>query len=97
MRLLRGRPSAARPAVTTWLASIERAVGVHSRRTVFDRAPSLLAEHPRWRVWQLERPVLDCDVAALYGERFVETLAGEPSSAFLADGSEVTVYKGSRI
>ncbi|HEV2846228.1 MAG TPA: DUF2071 domain-containing protein [Thermoanaerobaculia bacterium] len=54
-------------------------------------------EHPRWRVWQLERPVLDCDVAALYGERFVETLAGEPSSAFLADGSEVTVYKGCKV
>ena len=54
-------------------------------------------EHPRWRVWQLERPVLDCDVAALYGQRFVETLAGEPSSAFLADGSEVTVDKGSRV
>ncbi|HSG38183.1 MAG TPA: DUF2071 domain-containing protein [Thermoanaerobaculia bacterium] len=54
-------------------------------------------EHPRWRVWQLERPVLDCDVAALYGQRFVATLAGEPSSAFLADGSEVTVYKGCRV
>ena len=54
-------------------------------------------EHPRWRVWQLERPVLDCDVAALYGQRFVETLAGEPSSAFLADGSEVTVHKGYRV
>ncbi|HEY9420181.1 MAG TPA: DUF2071 domain-containing protein [Thermoanaerobaculia bacterium] len=54
-------------------------------------------EHPRWRVWQLERPVLDCDVAALYGQRFVETLAGEPSSAFLADGSEVTVYKGCKV
>lgn len=54
-------------------------------------------EHPRWRVWRLERPVLDCDVASLYGERFVETLAAAPSSAFLADGSEVTVYQGSRV
>lgn len=54
-------------------------------------------EHPRWRVWRLERPVLDCDVATLYGPRFQEPLAGEPSSAFLADGSEVTVYQGVRI
>ncbi|HEX6901118.1 MAG TPA: DUF2071 domain-containing protein [Thermoanaerobaculia bacterium] len=54
-------------------------------------------EHPRWRVWNLERPVLDCDVAALYGERFVATLGAEPSSAFLADGSEVTVYKGCKV
>jgi hypothetical protein len=54
-------------------------------------------EHPRWRVWTLSRPVLDCDVAALYGERFAAPLAGEPSSAFLADGSEVTVHQGVRL
>jgi uncharacterized protein len=54
-------------------------------------------EHPRWRVWNLLRPVLDCDVAALYGPRFAEPLAGEPSSAFLADGSEVAVYPGRRV
>jgi uncharacterized protein YqjF (DUF2071 family) len=54
-------------------------------------------EHPRWRVWKLLRPVLDCDVAALYGRQFAEPLAGEPSSAFLADGSEVAVYPGRRI
>lgn len=51
-------------------------------------------EHPRWRVWTLLRPVLDCDVAGLYGERFAGPLSGEPSSAFLADGSEVAVYSG---
>jgi uncharacterized protein YqjF (DUF2071 family) len=51
-------------------------------------------EHPRWRVWPLQRPVLDCDVSGLYGERFAGPLSGEPSSAFLADGSEVAVYSG---
>lgn len=51
-------------------------------------------DHPRWRVWPLLRPVLDCDVAALYGSRFAEPLSGEPSSAFLADGSEVAVFPG---
>lgn len=54
-------------------------------------------EHPRWKVWSLERPVLDCDVAAFYGERFAAPLAGTPSSAFLADGSAVTVSKGVRV
>lgn len=54
-------------------------------------------EHPRWRVWSLLRPVLDCDVAALYGPRFAAPLAAEPSSAFLADGSEVVVRKGRRL
>ena len=54
-------------------------------------------EHPRWRVWKLLRPVLDCDVAALYGRQFAAPLTGEPSSAFLADGSEVAVYPGRRV
>jgi uncharacterized protein YqjF (DUF2071 family) len=57
-------------------------------------------EHPRWRVWSLSRPVLDCldrDIAALYGPRFAAPLAAGPSSAFLADGSEVVVRKGRRL
>jgi uncharacterized protein len=54
-------------------------------------------EHPRWRVWPLERPALDCDVAGLYGEPFAGPLAVAPSSAFLADGSEVAVYPGRRL
>jgi hypothetical protein len=54
-------------------------------------------EHPRWRVWSLPRPVLDCDVAALYGPQFAAPLAAEPTSAFLADGSEVVVRKGRRL
>ncbi len=54
-------------------------------------------EHPRWRVWTLQRPVLDCDVAALYGPAFAGPLAAPPSSAFLADGSEVAVYPGRRL
>jgi uncharacterized protein len=51
-------------------------------------------EHPRWRVWPVRQSVFDCDVAGVYGERFAGSLAGEPSSAFLADGSEVAVYSG---
>ena len=54
-------------------------------------------EHPRWRVWTVRKPVFDCDVAGLYGDRFAGPLAVEPSSAFLADGSEVTVSAGRRV
>ncbi len=54
-------------------------------------------EHPRWRVWTLQWPELDCDVAGLYGEAFAGPLAAAPSSAFLADGSEVAVYPGRRL
>jgi hypothetical protein len=53
--------------------------------------------HPTWRVWQAESTVFECDVAALYGEAFAEHLAKEPSSAFLAEGSDVEVFQGVRI
>jgi hypothetical protein len=39
----------------------------------------------------------DCDVAAQYGERFVEALSGTPASAFLAEGSDVAVHHGVRL
>jgi uncharacterized protein len=54
-------------------------------------------EHPRWRVWNAQATELHCDVAGLYGEQFCNTLNRPPASAFLAEGSEVKVYKGVRI
>jgi uncharacterized protein len=53
--------------------------------------------HPKWRVWQAEQASLECDVKGLYGEEFAPFLDTTPSSAFLAEGSEVTVYSGRRI
>ncbi|NVJ12959.1 YqjF family protein [Myxococcus sp. AM010] len=53
-------------------------------------------EHPRWSVWQVDTTALDVDVGGLYGARFVPFLRGEPSSAFVADGSAVAVYPGTR-
>ena len=54
-------------------------------------------EHPRWRVYDVADAKLDCDVAGLYGEQFRESLSRKPSSAFLAEGSAVTVYQGVRM
>jgi len=54
-------------------------------------------EHPRWRVYDVADAKLDCDVAGLYGEQFRECLNRKPSSAFLAEGSAVTVYQGVRL
>jgi hypothetical protein len=51
-------------------------------------------EHPRWHVAEAAEAALDCDVAGLYGGQFAASLHGEPSSAFLAEGSAVTVYRG---
>jgi uncharacterized protein YqjF (DUF2071 family) len=54
-------------------------------------------EHPRWNVWTATSSRFDCDVAALYGDKFVGPLADAPSSAFLADGSAVIVRRGLRL
>lgn len=54
-------------------------------------------EHPRWRVRMASEAQLDCDVAAMYGTRFVPFLQAPPVSAFLADGSNVTVFRGTTL
>ncbi len=54
-------------------------------------------EHPRWRVWNAAESTLECDVAALYGPEFMEALADRPASAFLVEGSQVAVSKGTRL
>ena len=54
-------------------------------------------EHPRWRVYESSQTQLDCDVVGLYGERFRDCLNRKPASAFLAEGSAVTVSKGVRV
>lgn len=53
-------------------------------------------EHPAWRVWNVAQPYLLCDVKNLYGEPYVDALRHRPHSAFLAEGSPVKVYRGSR-
>ena len=54
-------------------------------------------EHPRWRVYAVAQAQLHCDVRGLYGEQFCDSLRGAPSSAFLAEGSAVTVRRGDRL
>jgi len=54
-------------------------------------------EHPRWRIWQAAAATFSCDVASLYGAEFAGSLSRVPSSAFLADGSPVTVCRGTRL
>ena len=54
-------------------------------------------QHPRWRVWQVSNAVLEGDLVSLYGERFAEVLGHVPSSAFLADGSGISVFTPRRI
>ena len=48
-------------------------------------------QHSRWKIWNAESFEFSADVAALYGEQFVETLTATPRSAFIADGSPIEV------
>lgn len=51
-------------------------------------------EHPPWRVWEVAHCEVDVDVKNLYGPSFSPFLEKNPVSVFLAEGSEVLVYKG---
>ena len=54
-------------------------------------------EHPCWRVYDVTDAKLDSDIAGLYGKQFCDSLNHKPSSAFLVEGSAVTVYQGVRL
>jgi uncharacterized protein YqjF (DUF2071 family) len=54
-------------------------------------------KHPRWRVWAAIEPSFDADVPRLYGSSFARALSATPVSAFIAEGSPVTVYRPRRI
>lgn len=49
------------------------------------------------RVWAATDATLDANVPRLYGSSFARALAARPVSAFIAEGSEITVYRPRRI
>ncbi len=50
--------------------------------------------HDPWYVWQVRNAVLRCDIASIYGAQFSSPLSATPDSAFVADGSPITVSSG---
>jgi uncharacterized protein YqjF (DUF2071 family) len=54
-------------------------------------------EHPRWIIRPAETAFFTGDAARLYGPRFAEVLCRMPNSAFLVDGSEVRVRRGTTL
>jgi uncharacterized protein YqjF (DUF2071 family) len=54
-------------------------------------------DHPAWRVAPTRRAALNGDASGLYGPDFGKAVAGPPRSAFLAEGSAVSVYRGRRL
>jgi uncharacterized protein YqjF (DUF2071 family) len=54
-------------------------------------------EHPRWNVSPVADPLVTGDLEELYGRTLAAVLMRPPSSAFVGDGSAVTVYSPTRI
>ena len=57
-----------------------------------ERTSEYRIEHPRWKIWPADSFEIKADVAALYGEKFIEPLSAAPRSAFIADGSFISVF-----
>ena len=49
-------------------------------------------EHPRWKIWNATGFEFKADVPTLYGSQFTEVFNQPPRSAFIADGSPITVH-----
>jgi uncharacterized protein len=53
--------------------------------------------HASWQVWVSTTAGFEGDASGLYGVELGRVLQGRPSSAFIADGSPVIVYKGRKL
>ncbi|HSQ30393.1 MAG TPA: DUF2071 domain-containing protein [Gemmatimonadaceae bacterium] len=53
--------------------------------------------HPAWTVRSTRSATVEGDLAATYGHEFASALSGPPYSAFVADGSSVTVHLPRRL
>ena len=53
--------------------------------------------HPPWRVWPAYDAALGGDIARTYGAAFAVSLAAPPRSAFVAEGSDITVFRPRRL
>ena len=54
-------------------------------------------QHPPWRVWPVADAIFEGNMEDLYGRELNAALAGKPASAFLAEGSAVSVHRGRRL
>ena len=54
-------------------------------------------QHPRCRLWKAKKALFSGNAADVYGAEFVQALTNEPTSAFLAKGSPVAIFNGTRI
>ncbi len=61
------------------------------------RVDEYKVEHPKWELFSAKNEVIDVNFKGTYGEEFGFLTEQKPYSVLLAKGSEVAVYKGSRL
>ena len=61
------------------------------------RVDEYKVEHPKWELFSVKNEVIDVDFAGTYGDEFAFLNGQKPYSVLLAKGSEVSVYKGTRL
>jgi uncharacterized protein len=62
-----------------------------------DRTDEYKVEHPKWELYDTRHVKIRVNFTGWYGREFYFLKNEKPYSVLLAKGSEVTVYKGSRI
>jgi uncharacterized protein len=50
--------------------------------------------HPSWRVWRAQPAQFEGEMEEFYGRELAAAVKQRPASAFLAEGSEIAVYRG---
>lgn len=61
------------------------------------RTDEYKVEHPKWELFAADDPHIAVDFGATYGEEFSFLSSAQPFSVLLAAGSDIAVYKGSRM
>ena len=61
------------------------------------RTDEYKVEHPKWELHDVALSRIDVDFRGVYGKEFAHLKAAQPYSVLFAKGSEIAVYKGSRI
>ncbi len=62
-----------------------------------NRTDEYRVEHPKWELFAINDFEIKADFGKLYGKQFAFLNDAEPHSIFMAKGSNVSVYKGSKI
>ena len=54
-------------------------------------------QHPRWMVYPVSTCQIEADFGALYGPSFASIRVSQPTNVLLAEGSAVSVFRGTRL